>query len=148
MKINLGSGYRKLDGYWNVDNREETKPDQCFDLTLGLPYENNSVSEVRAYDILEHIPIGKVVPLIEEIYRVLEPNGRFVSFTPSTDGRGAFQDPTHVSFWNINTWLYYTVDIYRELYGIKAKFKIDTLRDEFTDVESMVIHTFADLRKV
>ena len=27
---------------------------------------------------------------------------------PSTDGRGAFQDPTHVSFWNENSFTYYT----------------------------------------
>ena len=27
---------------------------------------------------------------------------------PSTDGRGAFQDPTHVSYWNENSFLYYT----------------------------------------
>lgn len=27
---------------------------------------------------------------------------------PSTDGRGAWQDPTHVSFWNENSFWYYT----------------------------------------
>jgi hypothetical protein len=27
---------------------------------------------------------------------------------PSTDGRGAFQDPTHVSFWNANTFAYFS----------------------------------------
>lgn len=26
----------------------------------------------------------------------------------STDGRGALQDPTHVSFWNPNSFWYYT----------------------------------------
>ena len=27
---------------------------------------------------------------------------------PSTDGRGAWQDPTHVSFWNEHSFWYYT----------------------------------------
>jgi hypothetical protein len=31
-----------------------------------------------------------------------------MSLTPSTDGRGAFQDPTHVSFLNENSFWYYT----------------------------------------
>ena len=32
----------------------------------------------------------------------------FLTLTPSTDGRGAFQDPTHVSFRNSNSFWYYT----------------------------------------
>ena len=27
---------------------------------------------------------------------------------PSTDGRGAWMDPTHISYWNENSFLYYT----------------------------------------
>ena len=30
------------------------------------------------------------------------------ALTPSTDGRGAFQDPTHVSFYNENSFWYFT----------------------------------------
>lgn len=48
------------------------------------------------------------VALMNEIYRVLVPGGWFISQTPSSDGRGAFQDPTHVSFWNPNSFWYYT----------------------------------------
>ena len=148
LKLNLGSGYRKLYGYVNIDNREEVKPDILCDVTQGLPYEDNSVDVVRAVDFLEHIPVGKVVPLIEEIYRVLKPGGTFVSVTPSTDGRGAFQDPTHVSFWNINSWLYYMDDAYRDLYGIKAKFSGNVQDGAMSDLDAQnkVIHTHALLR--
>ena len=31
-----------------------------------------------------------------------------LSLTPSTDGRGAYQDPTHVAFYNENSFWYYT----------------------------------------
>jgi len=37
----------------------------------------------------------------------LNPGWAFIEI-PSTDGRGAFQDPTHVSYWNENSFLYYT----------------------------------------
>jgi hypothetical protein len=53
---------------------------------------------------------------------VLTHLGKLDILVPSTDGRGAFQDPTHVSFWNINSFYYYQKDDHRKLYGIKAKF--------------------------
>ncbi len=123
IRLNLGSGFRKQEGYVNIDNRKETNPDLVLDVTKGLPYGDSTVDEIRAYDFLEHIPSGQsVVNTIEEIYRVLKPNGKLDHFTPSTDGRGAFQDPYHLSYWNENSWKYYMEDDYRNLYGTKAKF--------------------------
>ena len=79
VRLNLGCGYRKLDGYINIDNRKEVEPDLIYDILDGMPFENNSIDEIRAYDFLEHIPIGKVIFVMEEIYRVLKPNGIFES---------------------------------------------------------------------
>ena len=45
---------------------------------------------------------------MNEAYRVLAPGGWLFIDVPSTDGRGAFQDPGHVSFWNENSFWYYT----------------------------------------
>jgi len=147
VKLNLGCGYRKREGYINIDNRMEVAPDLCVDVTCGLPFEDSSVDEVLAFDFLEHIPIGKTMWVIEEIYRVLKPSGVFDSFTPSTDGRGAFQDPTHVSFWNINSWLYYMDNAHRDLYGIKAKFA-GNLRNFITDQNRQIVHVLAELKAV
>jgi O-antigen biosynthesis protein len=49
-----------------------------------------------------------VVGMMNELYRVLAPGGWLMTGTASTDGRGAFQDPTHQSFWNPNSFWYYT----------------------------------------
>lgn len=68
----------------------------------------SSVFCIRAVDFLEHIHASEVVHLMNEIHRVLKPGGWLLTRTPSTDGRGAWQDPTHVSFWNQNSWWYYT----------------------------------------
>jgi len=142
VKLNLGCGYRQEEDHVNIDNRPEVSPDLVCDITQGLPFDDNSIQVVKAFDFLEHISIGKTIFVIEEIYRVLKPQGLFHHFTPSTDGRGAFQDPTHVSFWNINSWLYFMVDAYRNLYGIKAKFK-----GENYDINSGdgVVHTVGKL---
>jgi len=61
--------------------------------------------------------------------------------TPSTDGRAAFADPTHVSFWNVLSWVYYVRDEYRKLYDIKAKFAVVELNDMVTNEEFKIIHT-------
>lgn len=145
--LNLGCGYRKLPGFVNIDNRPEVNPDLLHNMLSPLPYPDNSVDMIRADDFLEHIPIGNVVGVIEDIWRALKPGGIFESSTPSTDGRGAFQDPTHVSFWNRNSWLYYSDPAYRGLYGIKADFEIDSIEDSAPNPELMIIHTHVIARK-
>jgi SAM-dependent methyltransferase len=146
-KLNLGSGKRKHDGFINIDNRAEFDPDLVCDITAGLPFDDNSIDHVLANDFLEHIPIGKTVKVVEEIWRVLKPGGTFESLTPSTDGRGAWQDPTHVSFWNQNSWLYFVKDDYRDLYRIKAKFD-GNVQDYTTNDAQHIVHTHAVLKAV
>jgi SAM-dependent methyltransferase len=61
---------------------------------------------VRAHDAIEHL--RSPIKTMTEIHRVLADGGWAMLSTPSTDGRGAFQDPTHVSFWNENSFWYWT----------------------------------------
>jgi len=140
LKLNLGCGFRHLDGYVNIDNRQKCSPDMLWDVINGLPYPDNSVDEVMAVDFLEHIPTAFVPAVIHEIWRVLKPGGKFESKTPSTDGRGAFQDFTHKSFWNINSWFYFMDDDHRDLYGIEAKFS-GNCKDVVTNPAKKIIHT-------
>lgn len=141
VRLNLGSGYAPQPGYINIDNRAEVNPDMVYDITAGLPFEDHSVDEIRAHDFLEHVPLGKTLPVIEEIYRVLKPGGILDALTPSTDGRGAFQDPTHCSFWNKNSFLYYSDPECRRLYGTKADFDLLKNEDVVTNAEWKIIHT-------
>ena len=48
-----------------------------YDITNSLPLSNNSVSSYQAEDVFEHIEYDKLLPIINEIYRVLKPNGTF-----------------------------------------------------------------------
>lgn len=150
IKLNLGCGRRKLAGYINIDMRAEVEPDKMLDVAKkGLkPWGDNTVDEVRAYDFLEHVPPDQVIFVIDEIWRVLKPNGRFEHFTPSTDGRGAWQDPTHRSWWNINSWFYWCQIDYHRLYNFTAMFVADELRDIRTDMQHNIVHTFGVFRAV
>jgi hypothetical protein len=49
-----------------------------------------------------------IIHFMNEAYRVLKVGGKMQAVIPSTDARGWSQDPTHVSYWNENTPLYFT----------------------------------------
>lgn len=76
------------------------------DLNDGIPLPDNSVGVIYASHILEHLYDKHKIMC--EIHRVLADGGWAFIQVPSTDGRGAFQDPTHVSYWNQNSFWYYT----------------------------------------
>jgi SAM-dependent methyltransferase len=91
-----------------------------------MPVDDDSVGVIRAVDFLEHV--ADKVALINELYRALAPGGLLLSQTPSSDGRGAYQDPTHVAFYNENSFWYYTDNQYRSFVPeIQARFQSSRL---------------------
>jgi len=104
LKLDIGGGLNPYPGYVTLDLREDA--DIVFDLNDGIPLPDNTVGVLNASHILEHL--YDKTKIMAEIHRVLAPGGWAFIEVPSTDGRGAFQDPTHVSYWNENSFLYYT----------------------------------------
>ena len=102
--VDIGGGLNPYPNYTTVDLRETA--DYVCDLNDGIPLPDNSVGVLNASHILEHL--ADKTKIMSEIHRVLSPGGWAFIEVPSTDGRGAFQDPTHVSYWNENSFLYYT----------------------------------------
>jgi glycosyltransferase involved in cell wall biosynthesis len=102
--VEVGGRMAARPGYETVDLRGPA--DILADLNGRWPFDDSSVGVVRAMDVFEHLrdPIHTMC----ELSRVLAPGGWAFIQVPSTDGRGAFQDPTHVSFWNENSFAYYT----------------------------------------
>lgn len=126
--VDLGGGFRGEKGYTTIDLHDA---DITADLNKGIPLPDNSVGVVRAVDFLEHIP--DKIGIINEIYRVLAVGGMLISLTPSTDGWGAFSDPTHVAYYNERSFWYYTRKAQRDFVPqIKAKFHTGILRTEDT----------------
>jgi O-antigen biosynthesis protein len=103
MKIDIGGGISPLNGYTTIDIADA---DIISDLNEGIPLPDNSVGVINASHVLEHLK--DPYKSMKEIHRVLCHGGWAFIEVPSTDGRGAFQDPTHVSFWNENSFTYYT----------------------------------------
>lgn len=103
LLVDIGGGLNPLQNYLTID-KEGAHVNH--DLNKGIPLPDNSVGVLNASHVLEHLkdPIFSM----KEIHRVLAHGGWAFIEVPSTDGRGAFQDPTHVSYWNENSFLYYT----------------------------------------
>ena len=126
MKLNLGCSDRHFPAPWvNVDMVPPA--DRIVDLREPWPWLDSSVEEIRAWDIIEHLP--DKIHTMNEAWRALQPGGRFDIEVPTTDGPGAFQDPTHVSYWHRHSFFYYTAgDPHRErfgrAYGVTARFKV------------------------
>lgn len=128
MKIDLGCGKNKKEGFFGIDIIDFEGVDLVHDCNLPIPLEDNIADEIHATDFLEHLNNDKRIHIISEIWRILKPGGLFYAYTPSTDGRGAYQDPTHYSFWNENSFKYYVLDAYREQYNLIPKFEVLELR--------------------
>ena len=147
MKIDLGCGRRKMEGYFGIDCQQLDGVDLVCDCNEKIPLDDNIADEMNANDFLEHINNDKRIHIMTEIWRILKPNGLFYSFTPSTDGRGAYQDPTHYSFWNENSFWYYAYDNCRALYNIRPKFEILALSTTAKD-SCQVCHVVALLKAI
>ncbi|MFD0271289.1 glycosyltransferase [Streptomyces sp. NPDC127106] len=122
LALDLGAAHRKPPGYLGVDRHRRDGVDIVATLPEPLDLAEGSVGVLRAVDFLEHVP--EKIPLINELYRLLAPGGMLLSLTPSSDGRGAYQDPTHVAYYNENSFWYYTDDQYRAFVPeIEARFQ-------------------------
>jgi len=128
-KVDLCCGENKPAGYIGVDIHSSGAVDIQADLNYRWPFDDNSVGLFRVQDAIEHLkdPIW----VMRELWRCLVPNGWAMIEVPSTDGRGAFQDPTHVSFWNSNSFWYYTNHNYAKFIGEPVKFQCNRLTNHF-----------------
>lgn len=121
-KIDLGGAHNAPPGFITVDLENCDVVHRVGD--GPLPFADDSVGVIRAFDFFEHVPRDKFVFALNDMYRVLAPGGWILSGTPSSDGRGAFQDPTHVNPINENSWWYWTDREYSKYVpDIKSRFQ-------------------------
>lgn len=124
LKIDLCGGFNPPKGYTSIDL---SNADIVADLNKEWPFQAGQVGIFRAHDALEHLK--DPIHAMKEAYRCLAPMGWFLTFTPSTDGRGAFQDPTHISFWNSNSFWYYTNKDQAKYIGSPVRFQANRIKN-------------------
>lgn len=126
LRINLGGGEEKIEGFLNIDRVSLPTVDIVADISHGIPLADNSVIEVRANYILEHI--ADVTALMEEIYRICKPGALVKIRVPYFKSTAAFKDPTHRSFFTERTFEYFDADFTASHalpeYKLKLNFKV------------------------
>jgi predicted SAM-dependent methyltransferase len=129
LRINLGGGEEKIEGFLNIDIVELPTVDIVADISKGIPLPDNSVIEVRANYVLEHL--ANTVALMEELYRVCTHGARVRIRVPYFKSTAAFKDPTHVSFFTERTFEYFDRDYIENEklpeYKLKLNFKMRKL---------------------
>jgi SAM-dependent methyltransferase len=95
MKLNIGGGDVKLEGFVNLDYDKLSNPDYVVDLEKDrFPFEDNTVETVVAHHILEHLGEG-YFHCLQEIYRVCK-HGALIDIRVPHHRHDSFaSDPTH-----------------------------------------------------
>lgn len=91
IKLNLGCGYKKKEGYINIDSNKYCNPDMILDLNKPLPFKDMSVSEVYIEHVLSYVE--DINNLFSELYRICNNGARIVLKVPHYSF--GFVDPYH-----------------------------------------------------
>lgn len=96
LKLDLGCGQRKRKGFIGVDIAKIPGVDVVFDLTKSpWPFDSGSVDEMYCAHFFEHLTGPERMLFMNELYRVMIPNGKGTIIVPHYMSERATQDPTH-----------------------------------------------------
>ncbi|MFM8758735.1 MAG: hypothetical protein ACKODS_04225, partial [Methylophilaceae bacterium] len=99
MKLNLGAGNKKVDGFVSVDKFPSPTTDFVFDLEVTpWPWADNCVDEVMLIHAMEHMGQSSDVYLniICELYRICSHGAKITIHVPHPRHDNYLGDPTHV----------------------------------------------------
>lgn len=81
MKLHLGSGTVRHEGWHNVD-LDAPEADQHLDLRKPLPFDDGSAEFIVNEHFIEHVTRDQAVAILRECHRVLAPGGVLRLSTP------------------------------------------------------------------
>ena len=99
LKLNLGSGAKRIPGYVNVDSSAECNPDILMDLEqVPWDFPDSSVSHIVMSHVLEHL--GQTpqafLSIMRELYRICCDGADIEITVPHPFHDDFVSDPTHV----------------------------------------------------
>jgi SAM-dependent methyltransferase len=104
--LDLGCGNKKRAGAIGVDYTKRYNADVIHDLNFyPYPFESNSIDMVYLDNVLEHL--NNPMQVMNEVYRILRPNGDVKIMVPYFRSPWAFIDPTHKTFYTVDSFCYY-----------------------------------------
>lgn len=140
--LNIGSGtdYKKstdAEQWVNFDINPDVHPDVLGDVDdLRVHFAENEFDEVHLIHVWEHCP--DLMTSMEQIWRVLKPDGRLVIVAPYYTSRWSSGDPTHIHPIGEHTFGFLSYPIYEE--NAKKKTHMSQLFPECDfDIKKLVL---------
>jgi len=99
LKLNLGCGFDKREGWLNADAFPACEPDLLMDIeATPWPLETNAFDHVLLKHVLEHVGAQFEVfaAVMRELHRVTAPGGLVEIHVPHVRHDSFWSDPTHV----------------------------------------------------
>lgn len=114
MKLNLGCGGNRMEGYTGVDILPGPAVDVVHDLLVfPWPFEAGAVEDTFCSHFIEHIPLVTLpngqdlfFAFFDELYRVMAVGAKATFIAPWYGSVRAWQDPTHRRAISDATFLY------------------------------------------
>ena len=101
IRLNLGCGLTIMKNWVNCDYEKGIGVNVTLNMNNPLPFDDNSIDEILAAHILEHLP--EWYKAVKECHRILKPGGKFTIKVPY----GVNGDPFHVRFFYPNSMVYF-----------------------------------------
>lgn len=95
LRLDLGCGMRKLEGFTGVDVHDFPGVDVVMDLRAKWPWKDDSVGEVHSSHFVEHLTGPERVAFFNNLWRVMAPKATAKIVVPHWSNACAYGDPTH-----------------------------------------------------
>ena len=141
MRLHLGCGAKKLEGWINIDSVAALQPDLVHDISQPLPYDDLAVDEVLAEDLLEHFDKylrfvvfyewvrvlkigGKITLQVPDFKKILRKYFKFGydNFVDFIFGENMWESKTYIGHFGNHKWGYSkeTFLVFVQMFGIKT----------------------------
>ena len=124
--LDLGCGKKKRPGTIGVDYSDRHDADVIHDLNVfPYPFESDSIDKVYLDNVLEHL--DEPMRVMNEVHRITKTGGEVKVIVPYFRSVWAFIDPTHKTFYTVDSFAYYDPDhiICQRYDYVDTRFKVN-----------------------
>ena len=129
-KLNVGSGKDIREGYENIDKRHVLGV-TLVDIELGLPYKDNTFSEILCKKVLAYPK--DLIFVMNEFYRVAKPGCVIKTINAYYNSQGGASDPLRLRHFTLDSF-----DRLIELSELESKFRVINKQLKYTRLGNII----------